>query len=658
MVELWIEDKLVDLSGDEDIAIDYSIAKIGEIDKRSGGLSIEFKLPKTANNRAIFENPENVNGSAKKIRKKLPAKLLTDGISQNISLSFIESTDENYNIRLFDNYADIFATIKALKCSELDLHEYDHFWTFDNVVDYRDNTDMFLYPIIDYFSDSPNSQFNNTDRKVNPKILFPAVKYEDVIEKIINAQGYSLVNLNTSIEGYPTNGLIIPYVGERNPRRNTDAKRFDGTWNVQTQTITGAGIYLNVLFDTGVSTHGYNFYNSNNLWSNAVQKFSDTFECNLDITLTVTNTVNASNNFFLFTNLDNDLILLDPLETKTITVSGRYVFLYDTNTASSVPDLEDMFIKISCLNDIDIVSGEIRISNSVITEISDTQYETDIVSGLQTRNYITVSTILPDISQGELLKQYLILTCSLLSIDEITKTVSIIPFNDLEKNISNVLDWSNKLDLSKEPIHTYIPEKYSREIMLSYSEDSSVVKPIGTDYSFNIYDENLEAEQTKIELKYAATQSNERLIGIFVPNIKMVENSTGDFSGAVMRILALKFYDSADFADTSDLEYYDFAQSTTVNTNIPIPYFIKDEETFNLGFGDNMYLYYRALISVLSNYQNVECLIRLSAKDINQLDFTKPVFIKHFNAYFYISQIKAYTPTNNESTMVELVKLF
>jgi hypothetical protein len=64
------------------------------------------------------------------------------------------------------------------------------------------------------------------------------------------------------------------------------------------------------------------------------------------------------------------------------------------------------------------------------------------------------------------------------------------------------------------------------------------------------------------------------------------------------------------------------------------------------------------LSDVLNRLKVVSVPIRLNASDINQLDFTRPVYIKHFNAYFYISAIKAYTPTNNESTTVELVKLF
>ena len=57
MVELFIDNKLVDLIGDEDIAIEYAIAKIGELNRRVGARSIAFKLPKTAKNKAIFLNP-------------------------------------------------------------------------------------------------------------------------------------------------------------------------------------------------------------------------------------------------------------------------------------------------------------------------------------------------------------------------------------------------------------------------------------------------------------------------------------------------------------------------------------------------------------------------------------------------------------------------
>ena len=107
------------------------------------------------------------------------------------------------------------------------------------------------------------------------------------------------------------------------------------------------------------------------------------------------------------------------------------------------------------------------------------------------------------------------------------------------------------------------------------------------------------------------------------------------------------------------VDFTDGATTTTVAADLPIPYFIKDGAVFNYGFADNLLDdYYDLTISIMDYVKVVRPLIRLNAVDINQLDFLKPVYIEYFNSYFYINKISGYQPDGNESTEVELVKLF
>jgi hypothetical protein len=49
--------------------------------------------------------------------------------------------------------------------------------------------------------------------------------------------------------------------------------------------------------------------------------------------------------------------------------------------------------------------------------------------------------------------------------------------------------------------------------------------------------------------------------------------------------------------------------------------------------------------------------MRLSALDINQLDFSKPVFVDEFGCLFYLSYVDQFKTNQVDSTEVELVRL-
>jgi len=49
--------------------------------------------------------------------------------------------------------------------------------------------------------------------------------------------------------------------------------------------------------------------------------------------------------------------------------------------------------------------------------------------------------------------------------------------------------------------------------------------------------------------------------------------------------------------------------------------------------------------------------MRLSAVDINQIDFSKPKWIDLYNCYFYLSFVNQYKVNQVDSTEVELIKL-
>ena len=67
--------------------------------------------------------------------------------------------------------------------------------------------------------------------------------------------------------------------------------------------------------------------------------------------------------------------------------------------------------------------------------------------------------------------------------------------------------------------------------------------------------------------------------------------------------------------------------------------------------------YWVTITDIIQNPQMVKMLMRLSASDINQLDFSRPKWIDRFHSYFYLSYVSQYKVNEVDSTEVELIKL-
>jgi len=249
-------------------------------------------------------------------------------------------------------------------------------------------------------------------------------------------------------------------------------------------------------------------------------------------------------------------------------------------------------------------------------------------------------------------------------VNENDKVVSIVPFQSVNNNISKAVDWSSKLDLSIKPAIVYRNDSFGQKSTFVYTEDTTVAKPVGTDGEILIDDTNLESEVEIIKVAFAATESVVRFDGLVVPNIKMIlsEVDSGravNMNDVVVRVLILKYYDSASLDPTGDLEYDDTTATSTVSTNIPIPYFINVNEVFSLGFSTSLIpICYGAIKDILIRYVMITCGIRIDETDLLKLNFLNPIFLKYFNCYFYASSIRGYEPGANTTSEVDLIKLF
>ena len=260
------------------------------------------------------------------------------------------------------------------------------------------------------------------------------------------------------------------------------------------------------------------------------------------------------------------------------------------------------------------------------------------------------------------------MTCGQIQTNNYSNTIYLSSFQDVAEN-TTIKDWSEKYNDKTDSIKFH--SSYSQNNYLKYKQDSSnevtpgVPNNIG-DGVIIINDESLTKEATIIQLAFAGTPNTptERRIasGVYkiLPLINKVDPLTFYFTlKTEPRIL---LYERETYSpavrylgDTSvDALPYEFTLSANYTT-----WFIDTvtDRGFQLGFNNNLIqTYFQTLISMLTNYKEVEVEINLTVADLNNyFDHSIPVYIEKYQEKFYVSSVNNYQ--NGKLTKCTLIRL-
>lgn len=672
MITLIIDGKEADVLQTENIIGEYAIAPIGDISKRVSARSIAFKLPKTSNNKSIFESAELTTSLSVKPYRRLRSRLYVDGVDMNMLFCELESVKDYYEVRLYGTNADFFNSIKDLKLSDLDLNDLNHHWQVSHVSDVTLPIQYPLkYGVVDFNSDSPNAAIDNVNARAYLGCMLPQVYYSEIIERIAANGGYTLNNetANTPFCQYAEMALVC---GGDDYVRDFNYDRLKGVFGLTTiPTGSPSGLLFTCQSITSqLQSYWQRYFNSNTNFGGAFV-IPDECEIEYKLSLNLYNIGGSSEVISVDVYSTSDTTGANLIRTYSINVPatgfpGTPFTFTDTNTVTCViPDTgySGFYFVVRSPSSTNVFN---QIGDSVLEIISATQlttgdgkpkdYDRRIVYETGTDafvyNYVTVASNLPNISQAEAFKNYLLLTNSVCFTNEATKTITIVPFAEVINRITNRVDWSGKLDFI-ESTQTTFKLDYGQRSIFKYADDTDVVKPSGTDFILLIDNQNLEAEKIIIESIYSATESAERLGGREIAKINKFENLLPSITFSP-RIILLKFEDGS-------FRYRELTNSDTgsllITSEIPYGYFINNDELFNLGFENNLWdSFFLFLEGVLDRAKIIECRIRLNTSDIATFDFLTPVYIKELDGTFYVSKIK-YDYTSNVSSIVELIKL-
>ena len=277
----------------------------------------------------------------------------------------------------------------------------------------------------------------------------------------------------------------------------------------------------------------------------------------------------------------------------------------------------------------------------------------------------------------------------MFSVDSISKTVYIDKFEIVKDNIVNAIDWTDKIDLSREieVDYTELVSDYGRRNLYKYTPNNDAENSLGNldnlntdigDGQFNIDNDFISKEEEIFQSSFSSSLLlpcyDGNAVALYIP----IYDTTSDFKEK--REVTPRISIVSGLVDVSDI-FTNGVTDLDINsdfvsgnvTEVPFCYFhildigidSVDSIGQGLSFGDPFFpkdqdnlldRYYEDYINILNNPRRVTAYFLLNERDINNLDFLTPIYLGgELNSYFYINQIEDYRPNEGGVAKVELV---
>ena len=644
MTEIFVNNELIELFNDETIVISYAVNNLFEIESRQGTYSNSFKIPATKKNNIILGFTNNVLSVSDLPYLKLPCLIYVDGILQVEGIAqILTATPSEYEVRVLGSNANWFELIsdKSLQTA-LQGCEYTHLWNYPNVTANRSNNwpDVFVYPNIDYgglfFEPIAGPPYTADWFK-----LYPAVYCKYLFKQI-----FDNVGLTIDSDWFDNDPLfakqIIPFCSEFK-RDKVYNLRDSGYWDgpISTPYLPVFSVH-DVYLQNTIQSNCYNIRTSTGILTILDNCFL-TFRLKVRVA-----------NPFGFNRVFNFSIWYTDGDGN----AQQEIFFSQLLTPFQVVTFEDTFTRHVGRTELNLkyflfgsglVSGDVNLCEFEIIDYIPTGSDEGDLEIDQVFNWITLGSTLPDISQTDFLltiaNQYGLIFEQI----PLSNTVRIFQFGKIIQNLPKALDWSNKLDLSEDYSITFFTDTYAQTNIFKYAEDTG--------------DEYLSRQPNLGQgvLTLESAPANTELIvfeSVFAPLIRLNSFNGPTGVGGVVPLAWVPVYENGAFNSlTPRLGYVDFDTSALLTIGLGGFYSTPQPNVYfdDLSFAKLLPEYYPLFEQTINGNKAVTCLVRLNNIDINQLDFSIPVWIDYFGAFFYINEISQYKVTDKDSTQITLI---
>ncbi len=745
--ELFINGRLVDINQDAPFPLTFNISDIKDLNARKGNKSKTITLPGTKNNTALMLSvftlsaTENISGtdsdfvdfdpSIKAEAQYYQNGLLEfNGVAQLMSCKLLDGI-WSFDITLVSDTIDYISRLAKIKVNELGFSEYNHAMTYANQQDTwngiiqlnglpSSNQDSqgwtgkgYYYGLIDYGFTRPSASTFGVEH------IPPQVFCYEVLEKAFDYAGITWDS--AFLESQLFKKLLMAYPGGDLPTITQAQSDNDSLFTTEDNNTGGYifnGSFISYLDPEGPTGYINTFD----------QQFADNYDCTVtqdnlsqaqttdplkfvaaseglfnvnyagdhDFNITITGdgsgayTINGSYSVRIFIYKNNIPIATDVIYSGAITsTTTSLTFSFDYQRELNLLINDEVTIKIGLfINNTSI--ERLNITNATTTyQIESNTADLNIVKQLQeltAGGTVYLDSFLPDMTCDKFFKG--LVTAFNLYVKPSTADASILeiePLSDFYNASGDAIDWTYKLDRSKEikvePTINFSAKNYN----FNFEQDDDYWNTRYLDDVQEQYGSFLVQSQSQFatnDTDFKLPFSQKLLVRIpiddttftdlIVPRsfqVKFNEDGTSLIEKKkgkpfIVQLGGLRTgawtHRDEDGVDHSEIDYpyvghLNSLDSPTFDFNFGVPNYVFWSTT-NYPT-NNLYLYHEKFIKeLISRFgKQVTCSVMLRPSDINSLDFRNLIQID--GVVYRLLKVSDYQSGKNTSTVVELIRI-
>lgn len=648
MNQLIVNGKTLILSDQTRIGITYQANNIGELQNRQGTFTNTFKLPLVRDNIEALELVNQMTSTTVLPYRKLSATYLENGIEiiGNGTATIVSIDSQFINMNIISGNVDLLEAIGDLTVGDLYLNDQVFPWTIDVAVLLRSGTAYLVYPLVDFYINEDN--IFDGDTIVDIRNMLPCCNVKEMFNRLSDYIGFYFTgDYLTSSEHLKM--ILTPsdlsIKDENLLLLKTGSNDTLGTWSNTQQSNPSGTTYINFITEPtyNISTGDFS---GNSI--NASNEINGTLSFVADIRLEiVSNYINISG----YT-IDHEIIMIYQIIDDLDVVVAEYTttpehattfpktlnFVADINTGDILLTLPRTYrTRIICQ-----ASGVYPETYYTVKANSATSKFTFTPSGKITHLTDTNFSDLYRMKVKDVLKDILNLRGVVIQTNGYTRNVQFNYFDDIIKNKSIAEDWSDKVQKGSLAM-SFQFGNYAQKNWMRFKDRDDVTDQLG-DYYFTIDNENFEAEKTVVQLNHPATEQAGKYLGYNIPKVQAFDINYA-WNKPDWRLLQLEVQNTS-----FNVAYTDGTTTINKNTYIPFAKFV--------GFEKTIPEFYEALSGILDKTKAIKLPIKLSAKEISELNFIIPKYLHvpeiGIDGYFYLNKIENY---KGDITLCEFVRL-
>ena len=701
----------LDIDNNAQISINYQASDIREFSERSSNFTQTFELPFTPVNDQFFDFIYNVNQAIDgadnipdpaifNLYEKTQCTLVVDSIPQIEGYLYVDSinkTSRNYSVTIIGELSNFVESIKDKKLNQLDatwLNTFSHELSLTNVINSWDDLITYLsagadrsvikYPMIQYGinnrlwttggNGTNDIQVNGGSIKINE--LKPAFNVKTMFDRIFAESGFEYTSDFITNDDFNFSDLYFNLAGDKpNMITRQTALGFQGQKGGD-QNLTTSFVVVDFPI---VSTPNYNPTGSLNgagtIWTCSVGgKYSFQFNGEASFGAGVT------------TEFQSKVMLNQAGGGFNDYTTFNSVFL---NTGQTKNFYHSFTITLAAGDQVQIQALALSANTKLL---STTTWQMVRQPYLFEGGDLYIQDNLPDINQLDFITAVVKHFNMMIEPQaDNPKVLRLEPYPDYIDDGLEV-DWTDKLDISKE--HSIKPTTNfrSKELIWKWADDKNYLGTYRKDYnkrpygSYKLIDES---ELVSGEWKYESLFGDPVNLTVS-PNVGSVpiqmcvmDLSSRDKTGLAIPLVgktrmfyfkkktmtsSYKIYDGDGLAYTS-LNDYGYAGHMSDVPSTSEVFDINFSNSYSKIFDSNQWIgaptqkdiftsYWDRFINEIygSDARVFTGHFNLTPVDIFNLRFNHKIFIK--DCWYRINKISGYAPNNNSTCSVELVKLF